>query len=228
MEGRARSWTGNTRAVSLMAQDPDLGPRLPRLLQTWHAARQRHEEQAPQREFAVIRACSGESQCWFSGQPRSRPQAAQAAPDLACSPAAPRGAGAPAGVCGNSRVQHTCCKPARCARPDLGPRLPRLLQTWHAARQCHKEQAPQREFAVIRACSGDISICALAHSAGSHEKLLAPHGSEMTRTVRLPAQRAIQPFRLPQLQRNSRGARHSQCRRPAPQKRSPQPQLQEN
>ena len=51
---------GNIRAVSLMAQDPDLGPRLPKLLKTWHAARQRHEEQAPQREFAVIRACSGD------------------------------------------------------------------------------------------------------------------------------------------------------------------------
>ena len=50
---------GNTR-VSLMAQDPDLGPRLPKLLKTWHAARQHHEEQAPQREFAVIRACSGD------------------------------------------------------------------------------------------------------------------------------------------------------------------------
>ena len=50
----------NTRAVSLMAQDPDLGARLPKLLKTWHAARQRHEEQAPQREFAVIRACSGD------------------------------------------------------------------------------------------------------------------------------------------------------------------------
>ncbi len=106
--------------------------------------------------------------------PRSRPQAAQAAPDLACSPAAPCGTGAPAGACGNSRVQRRYID----------------LRSWRTVR--------------------------------------VQDGSEMTRTVRLPAQRAIQPFRLPQLERNSRGARHSQCRCPAPQKRSRQPQLQEN